>query len=89
MAKLVLLVVLVIVVVAWLRGLRRVQPPREPEGGVPPAQAPGAPRVESEAMVSCAQCGVHLPRSEAVTGRLGVYCGEAHRLVHERSAPPA
>jgi uncharacterized protein len=36
-----------------------------------------------EKMVVCAQCGIHLPMSEAVrgTGTLH-YCSEAHRLSH-------
>lgn len=40
------------------------------------AAAPRSP----EAMVSCAHCGVHLPRGDAVTGAQGLYCSEAHRL---------
>ncbi len=30
-------------------------------------------------MVSCKQCGLHIPSNEAVTGRLGSYCGTDHR----------
>lgn len=34
----------------------------------------------SEPMVQCARCGVHLPRSEAVSdGGERVYCSEEHR----------
>ena len=37
----------------------------------------------AEAMVKCAQCGIHLPHSEAVhgTGSL-VFCTEEHRRLH-------
>lgn len=87
MLKVVLLVVLAIVVVAWLRGARRARPPHDASPG--PAQAPGERRVGREEMVSCVQCGVHLPRSEAVAGPLGSYCSDAHRLTHETQDPPA
>ena len=44
------------------------------------------PRAPQE-MVACAQCGVHLPRDEALPGRGGVFCGEAHRAAYEREHP--
>jgi uncharacterized protein len=34
---------------------------------------------DAEAMVSCAHCGVHLPRSEALAARGLHYCSVAHR----------
>lgn len=73
-----LLVILVVLAVLWLAraGRRRAAPPRRPP---PPARG--------EPMVVCAHCGVHLPRSEALPGRLGLYCGEAHRLAHEPKPP--
>jgi uncharacterized protein len=37
----------------------------------------------TEDMVTCAQCGVHLPRSEALAARSLHYCSAAHR-----DAPP-
>lgn len=38
-----------------------------------------------QAMVRCAQCGVHLPAGEALTSRNGLpyYCTEAHRKAAE------
>jgi uncharacterized protein len=30
-------------------------------------------------MVGCPVCGIHLPRSEAVSGHHGMYCSTAHR----------
>ncbi len=46
-----------------------------------PAAAAGAGGVEK--MVVCAQCGIHLPVSEAVRGAGTLhYCSEAHRLSH-------
>jgi uncharacterized protein len=36
-------------------------------------------------MVACAHCGVHLPRDEALPGRGGVFCGDAHRTAFEKA----
>jgi uncharacterized protein len=72
-------VVLLVVVVAvlWLaRSARRQARPTDAGDAAPPAQ---------EAMVVCGQCGVHLPRSEALPGRGGLFCSEAHRSDFERA----
>ncbi len=37
-------------------------------------------------MVACLQCGTHLPDNEAVRGRQGPYCCEAHRRLREGQA---
>jgi uncharacterized protein len=72
-----LVVLAVVVLVLWLaRAVRRTPVPRKP----PPAQRPPA----IEEMVRCAHCGVHLPRSEALPGRGGLFCGPSHRAEHER-----
>ena len=34
---------------------------------------------EPQDMVDCKYCGLHLPQSEAVEGRLGQYCSTEHR----------
>jgi uncharacterized protein len=34
---------------------------------------------DPQEMVSCQLCALHFPRSEAVTGRLGLYCCGDHR----------
>jgi uncharacterized protein len=73
-----LLLILVVLVVWWLlRPRRRIDASRSP------------PRRDAaaERMVVCAYCGVHLPAGEALPGRGGVYCGEAHRAAHEASNP--
>lgn len=38
---------------------------------------------EPEAMLRCAECGVHLPTSQALPGKGGVFCGDAHRAAFE------
>ena len=37
----------------------------------------------AEAMVKCAQCGIHLPDSEAVHGAGAIaFCSDEHRRIH-------
>jgi uncharacterized protein len=76
-----LLVLLAVGVLFWLlRGsLRRRMPPP----GAKPGAAPDAP----QPMLRCAQCGLHLPRDEALPGRGGVFCGAAHREAFEKAHP--
>ena len=74
-----LLLLLAIVALVWMiRGTRRREvPPARPErkgGGVQP-------------MVACRHCGVHLPAHEALPGRGGEFCGEAHRAEYEKQHP--
>ena len=79
----ILLVILAVVALLWLlRGTRRpAVPPRPPK--TPPNSDAGAP----QQMLACAQCGVHLPKGEALAGRGGVFCGEAHRADFDRAHP--
>jgi uncharacterized protein len=71
MGKIVLLIVLVAIAVAWFRArANKVTGTRPPAS----AQRPGAER-----MVTCAQCSVHLPASEAVFDAAGTpFCGQPH-----------
>ncbi len=83
-----LLVLLVVLAVVWLIGApgRRLRQQRDEAPPRPPA-APPPPLQDS--IVACPQCGLHLPRSEALPGRGGYFCSEAHRSVHELAHPPA
>jgi len=58
----------VIAVVYWLLKTYRKQSPKQ-----------DASAASSEDMVRCAQCGVHLPKSEATLSEGKFFCGEAHR----------
>ena len=77
--KFVLLILAVFLLLWMLRGgmRRAVRPPR------PDATPPTAP----QAMLTCAQCGVHLPRDEALPGRGGVFCDATHRAAFEKAHP--
>ena len=76
-----LLFLIAVVVLLWmLRGsLRRARRPR-PTPKPPGTEAP-------QPMLSCAHCGLHLPRDEALPGRGGVFCDAAHRAAFERAHP--
>ncbi|MEO6362204.1 MAG: PP0621 family protein [Caldimonas sp.] len=78
------LFILAVLVLLWLvRGAVA----RRGGGGKRPVPPPAA---SPQAIVACAQCGVHLPRDEALPGQGGVFCGAAHRAAFEkeRAAPP-
>ena len=77
-----LLILLVILVVLWIV---RSQRPRVP----PPPRRPADGRPATEPMLACLHCGLHLPRGEALPGRGGVFCGEAHRAEYEKAHPPS
>ncbi|HZN24827.1 MAG TPA: PP0621 family protein [Burkholderiales bacterium] len=72
------ILVLVIVLVYWFfkAHKRKVRgPSRRSSGGT------GA----SEDMVRCAQCGVHLPRSESLMAGKMFFCTPEHRRLHQKS----
>lgn len=68
----------------WL--LRGGQRRRAPPPDARPAR-PARPADEPQPMLACAHCGVHLPRDEALPGKGGVFCGEAHRAAFEQAHP--
>jgi uncharacterized protein len=63
---------------AFVLGFKGARPrppqPRAPEPAPPPQPA---------SMISCAQCGLHLPKDEALPGRGGSFCSAAHRAAYE------
>ena len=72
-----ILILLVVVLVLWLarRGLKRVP-------GQDAAPPPLPPPVE---MVACRQCGLNVPSADALPGRGGVFCTDAHRVAFEQA----
>lgn len=67
-----LLLLLLLAVVVFVIGFKRGRP-RQPETRTPP------PAAGPKAMLSCAECGMHLPADEALPGKGGVFCSNAHR----------
>ena len=72
--KILLFLVVVFVLLWLLRGATT----RRRGSAAPPPQTP-------QEMIACAHCGVHLPRDEALPGRGGVFCGDAHRTAFEKA----
>lgn len=71
MGKLIFLVLAVAIVWAALKSHRK----RHLRDPAPRAMAP-------EDMVRCAQCGVHLPRSESHASEDKFFCNEEHLRLH-------
>lgn len=69
MKYLLILLLALVVIWAWKRSRAKQAMP-------PPAPTPTAAPSE---MVTCAQCGIHVPHEEAVTGQKGLYCSTEHR----------
>jgi len=74
-AKFLLVIAVFIVVYLFLRSYRR-----RVEAAPPPAAA----AKHGEDMVRCRICGVHLPKSEAVTSRGEIYCSKEHLHLADR-----
>lgn len=72
MAMKYLVLILVVGAVLWLMFGRRSR--GQERTSTKPRRPP-----ELEGMVTCAHCGVHLPRSESLTAGGRSYCGAAHR----------
>lgn len=84
MGKVTLILLLVVALIFWLR----LKTNAKPGASIPP-KSPGQPAADQEMMVACAQCGLHLPASEAVLGRSArAYCGVVHRA-KALDGPPA
>lgn len=67
-----LLLVIGLVVVYWLFKAHKIKARRR-------SSTPSA----GEDMVRCAQCGVHLPRSESLASNEAYYCSSEHRRLKE------
>ncbi len=79
----------VILVVAWWTLGRRGRGPRKPGGASSGAaqRTKGNPAA-AQAMLACAHCGVHLPRSEALfDAEQQPFCSDAHRLAGPSGGP--
>ena len=75
MGRLVVLIVLVVLAVWLLRRALRGPSARPP--AKPPQEKPGE-------LVSCAHCGVHLPRAEAHGVEGALYCSAEHARLGRR-----
>jgi len=71
-----LLLLAVLALIIFIIGVKRGRP-REPEvrSKPPSPKAADAP----QAMLRCAECGMHLPADESLPGKGGVFCSAGHR----------
>jgi uncharacterized protein len=76
-----LILVLVILLVIWLAKSQRAKPAAAPTR--PPKAGEHRSGQHGEEMLACAHCGLMLPIGEALPGRAGVFCSEAHRALAE------
>lgn len=71
-----ILVFAVVILVLHIKKIMIQQADRKPEEPQVPHDAP-------EAMLQCAECGMHIPASEAILGQSDLaFCSEEHRLKH-------
>ena len=68
-----LLLLAVIGIALWIWRSGRVRS----AGAAKPTRPP--PAAAAQEMLACSVCGMHVPKSDALAGRLGVYCSESHR----------
>ena len=78
MAKIILLVLGLLAVYWILKSFRRRVDRGEPK----------SPAAGGEDMVQCAQCGVHLPRSESITTQGSFFCSAEHQRAHHAERRP-
>ena len=69
MSRLLFLLAIIIVVYLLLKSYRRQAPKQDVS-------------TSAEEMVRCAQCGVHLPKSESILAGGNFYCSDEHRREH-------
>ncbi|MFM8610234.1 MAG: PP0621 family protein [Burkholderiaceae bacterium] len=78
MKYLIVIAVVLLAYFVWRKQRERTHSHRAPPPGTPSDTAPpGA--TGTQAMVRCPVCALHLPEPDAVRGRSGTYCSEAHR----------
>jgi uncharacterized protein len=79
MARIFLLLAVVLAIIWWLRQRAAARDAHEQPTARPgPAQRKTEGAASSEPMVQCAQCGVHLPRGEAIGWNGLHYCRRSH-----------
>lgn len=89
MGKFIVLLLVVFLIVWLVRGGRPGRSAPGPTTPPPPPADTGNPAgAPPDTIVACAHCGLHLPRADALPGRGGVFCGEAHRAEFERAQAP-
>lgn len=86
MMKYLLLILFILLVILATKAMRGK--PGPPQGDDSRSR-PGDDDADDKLMLTCAHCGMHIPRDEALPGKGGVFCSAAHRaIVEERDVDP-
>jgi len=75
------LIVIAVLALAWFvwRKQRERQSNAARRAAPPPYSASSSGESGPQEMVRCPVCALHLPHTDAVAGRTGQFCSEAHR----------
>ncbi len=84
MSRLLLIIAICVVVYLLLRRYRRQ---KLKDDSSDQENADNAQPKQTEDMVRCAQCEIHLPKGESILAEGKHFCSEAHRRAHADSAP--
>jgi uncharacterized protein len=78
----------VVIYIAWRWYAASKQSAARSDSSVASASsAASATEGATETMVKCAQCGIHLPHSEAIHGPGAItFCSEAHQATHRHGS---
>jgi len=88
MSRLLLLIAVFVLVYLLLRHYRRQKLKDDAkDGSGDQKNADNTQPKQTEDMVRCAQCGIHLPKGESILAEGKHFCSEAHRRAHVDSAP--
>jgi uncharacterized protein len=76
-------VILVVLLGVWLWRKNRADDSEAAQKPQPKPSSSKPTDATPQLMLSCAVCGVHLPKSDAWLGKQGSYCSTAHRQQRE------
>ena len=81
MKFLIIVFIFAFLIMFWRKRQAEEAPPEKarPAPRAPSAKKSAGPRL----MVACTHCGTHLPQEDAITGKRGIYCSTAHRMLRE------
>ncbi len=83
MIRYLLLILFILLIILATKAMRSRARPPDGDAARPRKTAGRDQAAEDALMLTCAHCGMHMPRDEALPGKGGVYCSAAHRAIVE------